>query len=482
MITALLWTILAIVAYIASLAACVHALWHKKDSRSALSWVIFILILPYVGVIVYLIVGVSRVDSFSAHVLAKKAQAQAKRDIPLAKKLLSIREELEYTRNEYDEIPCIARVGQNVTQLRPIGGNEISLLQNGEEAYPQMIQAIEEAKIHIYFSTYIFKDGEISSKFCQALSDAVIRGVDVRLIIDGLGDLLYSRKKPWRKLQKQGVLVKKFLPITLFPPAFSLNLRTHRKVLVCDTIAFTGGMNISDNHMLTNPSSHKIQDTHYRCEGPITLLLQEAFLMDWAFLTNQTKDTVPLEPCIKSDKYCRLIFDGLNEGRNTLPELLCGVISAAQQSITIITPYFIPPSELVYALRAAVLRGVTVNVILPEANNVWYLQRASRHMHPAILKMGINIFYQPPPFAHTKLLLIDNNYTLVGSANFDPRSFYLNFELNMEIFSEDFSYTMNQYMKNILKNSTQMDTIFYENLRFRSRLLDSILWLFSPYL
>lgn len=483
MITALLWTMLAITAYAASLAACVHALWHKKDSRVALGWVLFILAVPYLGVIMYLIIGVSRVDSFSAHLLAKKAKAQTERDIPLAKKLISIREELDFTNDKDEGIPSIALVGQNLTELSLIGGNEIILLQNGEETYPQMLQAIDEAKSHVYLSTYIFKNGEISSKFCDALINAAKRDVDVRFIIDGMGDLVYSRKKPWKKLMKQGVLVERFLPIRIFPPSFSINLRTHRKVLVCDTVGFTGGMNISDDHMLTNSLKQKVQDTHYRCEGPISLLLQEAFLMDWAFLTNQASDTtIPPEIPLKSDKFCRLIFDGLGEGRNTISELLCGVISTAEKSVTIISPYFLPPTELVHALHSAVLRGVDVKIILPEANNHESLHRASRHSHPVLLKMGISIYYQKPPFAHTKLVLIDTYYTQIGSANIDPRSLYLNFELNMEIFSEDFSYTMTQYVNDVLEKSRQAELHFYEGLRFRTRLLDSILWLFSPYL
>lgn len=480
--TGLLIALLALAGYTLAFGAACHALLHKRDSQAALAWVAFIVLVPYVGTVAYILVGVSRVDSHAAHLLSSAAEAQEQADTLLDRRLPPPGP-VSLPGHAAPPAQTLARVGRALTGRDPLGGNHVTLLRNGEEAYPSMLTAIDNADSHVYLSTYMFKGGLTGKAFADALERAAGRGVDVRLLVDGLGGSLYSWDKPWRRLGESGVQVHRFLPPRLFPPDFSINLRTHRKVLVCDgLVGFTGGMNIGDHHLVGLPGKHQVQDIHFRCAGPVAVLLQEAFLMDWAFVTR--RQTVPplVVPVPQGESSCRLVFDGLGRGRDDIHELLCGVIGGARERVAIMTPYFLPPRELVSALVSAALRGVDVRLILPSANNLPYVHRASLHIQPGLIHKGVRIYFQPPPFAHSKLLLVDDYYALVGSANLDPRSLFLNFELNMEVFDPDFCATMYGYFTNVLSRSKEATAEDYARRHLPGKLLNAAFWLFSPYL
>lgn len=470
--------VLAAVLWFAWAAGCIlHALLHKKDPQAALAWVASIFFLPFLGSLAYSLFGVSRASSLAARLIDKAAEVQVKADGALDKRLV---------KDADARLPHAwkaAAVGRSVTGQGMFGGNRLQLLRNGEEAYPSMLEAIREARSMVCLSTYIFKGDATGRAFADALAEAAERGVDVRLIIDGLGGILYSLSRPWKKLEKRGVKVRRFLPPRLFPPMFSVNLRTHRKVLACDgRVAFTGGMNIGDHHLACHPGKGRVQDVHFRCTGPIAARLQEAFLMDWAFVAHEPTVTSDIEPEICGESHCRMVFDALGYGREDIHELLCGVISAARERIIVFTPYFIPPRELSGALIAAAQRGVQVDLVLPAVNNLFYVHHASRRYQRILSGKGVRIWYQPAPFAHTKLLLVDDYYTLIGSANLDPRSLFLNFELNVEVADPAWSAQVLAYAEEILSRSELQSEESYSRQRLPSRIFDAACWLLSPYI
>ena len=459
-------------------AGCIcHALLRKKDSQSALAWVASIFFLPFLGSLAYSLFGISRADSLAGHLLDKAAQRQefSDREVDCTLRL-----------EEDDGLPSswtAERVGHSLTGRPMLRGNRLELLKNGEEAYPAMLEAIAQARHRVCLSTYIFKGDETGRTFAEALGQAAERGVDVRLIVDGLGGILYSWRKPWKALVKRGVKVERFLPPSIVPLRLAVNLRTHRKVLSCDgEVAFTGGMNIGDHHLLQKEEKHRVQDIHFRCSGPIATRLEEAFLMDWAFLTQEATPMAGTACAEKGDSHCRIVFDGLGRGREFIHELVCGVISAAQERVVIFSPYFIPPRELMGTLLAAVQRGVQVDIVLPEENNLFYVHHASRRIQSARARRGVRIWYQPPPFAHTKLLLIDDWYAQFGSANLDPRSLFLNFELNVEAADPAFNAILTDYANDIMARSRRMMSGDYDARSLWARLFDSLCWLMSPYI
>lgn len=480
--TTLHWVLIPL-SYGPSVVAAVHALLTKRDPRSALGWIAVSLTFPVAGPLLYYLFGINRVHSRAAQLLSDTEERRRR----YGNRLHGGPDTDEPPGAVVDEyIPprfrALARVGRVVTGRPLAGGNYIRPLFNGEDAYPAMLEAIDKAEKSIYLTTYIFGGRTVGQQFVDALADATERGVDVRVIVDGVGGL-YSWPRAWTRLKRRGVPVRRFLPPHLIPLQLSVNLRTHRKVLVCDgAVGFAGGMNISDLHLADNANPRRVQDLHFMFSGPVVAQLQEAFLRDWGFLSGEYELTAPVreDPC--GDSLCRMVLEGPGNKAETLHDLLCGIISSASRSIRIMTPYFLPSRELISALRAAALRGVDVRVILPGRNNLPFVEWATRNMLPSLVESGVRVFYQKPPFSHTKLLLVDGYYGHVGSANIDTRSLRLNFELTVEIFDTSVVRQLGRHFDSIKRTAVEIDADMLAQRSMPVRIRDAFFWLFSPYL
>ena len=377
----------------------------------------------------------------------------------------------------------IARMSNALVRRPLIRGNRIEPLYNGEAAYPAMMDTIETAKKYIYLTTYIFETNASGEQFIDALSRAKDRGVDVRVIIDGIGEW-YSLPRASSLLQERGVRVTRFLPPKLFPPTLRINLRNHRKILVADgRIGFLGGMNIGDRHLADNTANPgRVVDLHFRLTGPIVTQIEQVFLEDWRFCTRETIQPRPAQAPNAGDTICRAIVDGPNEDIDRIYMILLCAFSSAQHDISIMTPYFLPPAELIAALQAAALRGVTVNILLPEKNNHPIVQWASVNLLPELLIRGVRVFYQPPPFVHTKLFIVDNHYAQVGSANLDIRSLRLNFELMVELYGTTVSEILTPHFQEQRNRSREVTLEEVEGRALSVKVRDALSWIFSPYL
>jgi cardiolipin synthase len=264
-----------------------------------------------------------------------------------------------------------------------------------------------------------------------------------------------------------------------------INLRNHRKLLIVDgKIGFTGGMNIREGHM---PSLYKdtgIQDMHFRLQGPVVAHLQEVFAEDWAFTTGEILDGEawfpPLSPA--GDLIARGIADGPDEDFEKLRTLLLGALACAQSSVRIMTPYFLPDQPLITSLNIAALRGVKVEIMLPAHCNLKVVQWASRALLPQLLQRGCRIFFTPPPFDHSKLMVVDEAWALIGSANWDPRSLRLNFEFNVEIYNKAFARSLHEFLGQKLARSHEITREELQQRPLAHQLRDGIAHLFSPYM
>ncbi|MDR0815869.1 MAG: phospholipase D-like domain-containing protein [Desulfovibrio sp.] len=452
--------------------AICHALLTKRDPRSALGWTATALLLPFVGPLLYVLFGISRAASRANRMMRRLAAVQpdyAHPDFPT-----------EPPEHIPEHIAAAELVGRRLTNLHLSGGNTVTPLYNGDEAYPAMIAAIHKAEHHVYLTTYIFNAGMSGSAFVKALSDAADRGADVRVLVDGIGTH-YSRDKPWKKLAARGVHVELFLSPGLFPPNLSINLRNHRKILICDNTAFTGGMNISDNN-LQSCQKNRIQDMHFHCQGPVVHQLRRAFLLNWGFTTGEYDPLLFDIPKSAGESRCRIVMDGPGSDTEVLNELFCGVISSAQHSVRIMTPYFLPSHDIMACLRSAAYRGVVVKIALPAKNNLPYVHWAMFRLMPNLLTAGVRIWLQPPPFAHTKLLTVDDFYCQIGSANMDARSLHLNFELNMEVFDQALHAELAGYIDSTLARSREISLADLSRQPLPVKLRNAACWIFSPYL
>lgn len=447
-----------------------HILLYKRDSRSALAWIMACIFIPFGGPIAYLLFGINRVRSHA-------------RD--LKRRLFSIGYEIGLTRSTLKGryTKGIKAVGYHITGAELSKGNTVRIFHNGEATYAAMLEAIKQAQDRILLTTYILKTDKTGQSFINELSNAVNRGVDVRVIVDGIGEF-YSWPKPSSLLTKNKITVARFIPPSLFPPSIYLNMRNHRKLLVVDNdVAFAGGMNISDDNLSLAGQPRKVSDIHFSFQGSIVNDLSKLFYDDWLLATGeQLNRDVKTSFLNNGETACRVIPDGPDEDLYFLALAIQAVIATASEKIEIMTPYFVPDRELISALQSAALRGIRVRIVLPEKNNLFYMHWANRNILSELLQLNIDIFYQAAPFCHSKLLCIDDNYCMFGSANLDPRSLRLNYEVGIEVFSEEINATIREHFDDVISKSTRLNRIELENRSIPIRLRDSLVSLLSPYL
>jgi cardiolipin synthase A/B len=306
----------------------------------------------------------------------------------------------------------------------------------------------------------------------------------VRVLVDDVG-ARYSRPRIARRLRRRDVRVAHFMPGLLPWRMPYFNLRNHRKIMVVDgRTAFTGGMNIRDEFWRGMDPHHFARDLHFRIEGPVVCEIQEAFAEDWTFTTGERLEGEAWFPTLASvgDVVARGIFDGPDIDYEKLETVILGALAVARRSVRILTPYFLPDPALLSALGVAALRGVDVEVVVPAENNLALVQWASAAQLDQMIEKGVRVYASPPPFDHGKLMVVDEYWTLVGSANWDPRSLQLNFEFNVECYDAALGASMTTLFA---ERRDASKPVTLEALHARPlpvKLRDGVARLFSPYL
>ncbi len=474
----LLIACLIIASSLLSLGTAGHALLLKRDSRSALVWVSLTLTIPLIGPFLYWCLGINRISRRARSWHDSGRRISGTSIYPLDDTLESPVQLPVDAAHLHD----LRILGDHVVTTPLRSGNLIVPLENGDNAYPAMLAAIRGAQTSINLSSYIFDADGIGSVFVELLIEAANRGVAVRVIIDALGEK-YSRVSPAKAFRGSPVRFEYFLP--LLRGAY-INLRNHRKLLIIDgREAFTGGMNIRGKHVLaTSTPGQAHLDLHFSVCGPLVADLQRTFLEDWFFVTGERLDSHLFFPQLDSpgSAVMRCVSDGPDKEFRKLEQLIMGALSCAEHTVRIMTPYFIPDRPMTTALITTALRGVDVLIILPGCNNLPFVQWASQSLLWELVANGIKIYYQPPPFVHTKLLLIDDVWTLIGSANLDARSLKLNFELNLTVFDTVFASRMRLLFDRAVIPTQQVTLHKLENRSLPVKLRDSFCHLFAPYL
>lgn len=466
----LLIALLALAVVVFATLTAGHALLYKRDTRAVIAWVGLIILVPLAGAILYWMLAVNRVR--------RRAAALRPQGASLA------RERPSSVVAPPPGFEPLVRLGNRVGPFPLTQGNLIEPLENGDEAFPPMLAAIAEAEKSVALATYIFDHDEIGAVFADALVAAHRRGVEVRVIIDAVGQH-YSRPSTIRRLRASGVSAAAFMPVLMRGNMAALNLRNHRKLLVVDgRDAFTGGMNIRAGNLLAKPARHPIRDLQFRVRGPVVRQLAAVFASDWAFATRETLEGETWFPRLQEGgrTIARAIPDGPDEYFEVLKLLMLGALGEARRSICIVTPYFLPDATLISALNTAALRGVVVDIVLPEKNNLRLVQWASHALYWQVMDRGCRIWHSPPPFDHSKLMLVDDEWVLVGSTNWDPRSMRLNFELNLECYDAPLGASMRSWFERRRELSTEVTKADIDARSLPRRLRDGVARLLSPYL
>lgn len=458
-----------------AMAASVHALLTRETPASAFGWIGVSVLFPPVGPLLYYMFGVNRV-----RIRARRLDRQSRHGLGAHRP--GANAELRDYSDFLDRRRLgLAAAGDRLSAWPVVADNGVDMLQNGEQAYPPMLEAIAKARRFVYLTTYIFETNKVGKRFIDALGRAAERGVDVRVLIDGVGEYYaWPGLRAIGLLKKRNVKAARFLPPRLLPPSLRINLRNHRKILVTDAgVAFTGGMNIGDRHFVVG--GRGVEDMHFRFAGPVVRQIEAVFLSDWAFATGRQTGVSRGEIAPAGSAACRSIENGPTRDTERLATLVQTAIASARRRVLIMTPYFLPGPALIGALQSAALRGLDVRIVLPSKNNLPFVEWASRHALGELMLRGVTILYRRPPFAHTKLLVLDDDYALVGSPNLDPRSLRLNFEFAVEIFDPDGVGKLAAHIEQAAERSRPYTLGDLRRRRWPARLRDSIFWLFSSY-
>ncbi|PPQ26693.1 cardiolipin synthase [Rhodopila globiformis] len=422
------------IGFVLAVGATVHILLNKRQVTSAVGWIGLVWFAPISGAICYLLLGVNRVRR-RAHLLRARDNGA---DDPAAQHLPGA-----------DTLSALGRGIGRITARPLLAGTATHAFQNGDNAYPPMLAAIASARRSIGLTTYMFRDDVWGGRFIDALIAAAHRGVAVRVLIDGFGgDWLLS--PAYRRLRRNRVPAARFMHSPLPWRMPFLNLRSHKKILVVDgTVGFTGGMNIGDENVLATRPRKPVQDLHLRVEGPIVAQLTEAFAQDWAFVTGEALDGDAWFPDIppRPGPLARIIDSGPDENLEKVEFAVLQAVACARRSIAVMTPYFLPDERLITALDLAAMRGVAVDLVVPEKSNHTLVDWATRANIGPLLADGVRIWRSPPPFHHSKMMVVDDEWCLVGSCNWDIRSFRLNFELCLEVYDRGLAATLTALMR-----------------------------------
>lgn len=459
---------LPVVHFVLAAGVTLHVLAHNRNPGSAVSWIGLAWLSPVVGSLLYALLGINRVQ--------RRARSQGvvlPHDPPI---------EASPAPAACAHLAGLELAGRRISRRNVQPDNAISMLANGDAAYPQMIAAIEGAAASVALSSYIFRADAIGDEFITALVGAHRRGVEIRVLIDGYGGG-YLRSATYHKLHHERVPVARFMHSVLPWRMPFLNLRTHRKILCVDgRVAFTGGLNIGAENVVARKPRHMVLDSHFRFEGPVVAQLCEAFAAQWYFTTAEALAGEAWFPRLApvGDSLVRAITSGPDQDLEKIELLILEAIACARSSIQIMTPYFLPDDRIITALALAAMRNVGVDIVLPEHSNHPTVDWAMRAHIAPLLTAGCRVWTHMAPFDHSKLMTVDGIWCLVGSANWDMRSFRLNFEINLELYH---SVIVQQVSAKIAANQTTR--MLQADLDRRSRpsqLRDNAAHLMLPYL
>ena len=407
----MLWLGLAWAGYLAWLAGWI--VMQKREPVATLCWILSLALLPVVGLILYHWLGPTRIRRNRV----KRSQARARMG------------ELRLGLHQANKPSPLMRLAEGASGFLPSSCERVKLLVGGAATFNALVDAIESARYHVHVEYYIFEPDITGTRVRDALVAKAREGVKVRLLVDALGSGALSRDflAPLRDAGGEVAFFHRFRLRRLWRPR--LNLRTHRKIVVIDgSIGFTGGINITDaeNEALREDAFH---DLHLRMDGQAVRWLQLAFVEDWVYASGHAPQEADLWPQMPNGPIrAQVLPAGPDSPWETIHRVMLGALHRAQKRIWLVTPYFVPGEAARMALTSAALRGVDVHLLVPRHGDSALVTAAARSYFDELIGAGVRVF-EYPRMLHTKALLVDSDISVLGSSNFDNRSFRLNFEL-----------------------------------------------------
>ncbi len=374
------------------------------------------------------------------------------------------------------------RIGKSPVSL----ATETRVLTNGEETFSTIFEELEKATHHIHLEYYIVRHDEVGQKLKTILIEKAKKGVHVRFLYDAVGSWKLS-KTYIQELRDAGVEMIPFSPVRLPFLSNTINFRNHRKIIVIDgTIGFVGGLNIGDEYLGKDKYFGFWRDTHLWIRGEAVRTLQLIFLQDWYYMTGKTLLTPEyLSPELvhyDGQGGVQLIAGGPDQKWEVIKHLYFAMITSAQRSIWIASPYFVPDEDILTALKIAALSGLDVRILAPKRPDKKIVFYASRSYFPELLEAGVKIYEYSKGFLHSKIMIVDGELASIGTANMDMRSFHLNFEVNAFLYHTDSTKKLVADFLEDLKEASPIDYETFQQRPLSIRVVESVSRLLSPLL
>lgn len=458
-------TVLAIIALVVS---------ENRNPVKSLAWVTILILLPIVGIILYLFFGRSLK---SVRMISRKNRRRLRggeRMLPIKARDLDLSQESELL------VQQINRLSEN----HFFTFDDIDIFTSGREKFEALKADLRAAERFIHLQYYIFENDRIGNEIAAILRDKAQHGVKVRVIYDHVGSFHFDMSI-FKKMRKAGVEAYPFLKVTFPEVANRINWRNHRKVTVIDgKVGYIGGMNIADRYVTGTKDSPPWRDTHFRLTGNAVAALEYCFAVDWNFMRRELlTEHIPLSNHPKPfSTGMQLVASGPTGMWSNVQMVFIKALALAKRRVWIQTPYFLPSDSLLKTLQAAALAGVDVRIMIPRKTDSFLLRFASYSYIKECLLAGIKIYFYEPSMLHAKGIIIDDEIVTVGSTNFDFRSFEHNFECNIMVYDQAFNERMSQVFADDQHQCTRIILSHWKRRSVFQKAFESILRLMAPIL
>lgn len=457
-------------------------IYQRRDPVKTIAWIAIFILIPFTGLVLFFFFGRTyrRKKIFFRKELSDFRQIE---------KHVSWQSKHLYHNLFLEDEELTTKIGAaqllfNNSKALLTTHNDVKILLNGEETFPALFEALKNAKHHIHIEFYIIEEGIIGNELKDILIQKAKEGIEIRVLYDDVGSWGLSNEYI-SALKKAGIEVYAFMPVRFPRLAQRLNFRNHRKIVVVDgKIGFIGGLNIADRYMFGQPEIGIWRDTHLQITGTAVSSLQLIFLTDWHFATDKFVPDEKYFPNYKAKNRCmiQMVTSGPDSDWNSIMQAYFYLISTAKKYIYISTPYFIPNESILTAIKTVSLSGVDVRIILPSRSDSKLTYYGSLSYLPELLEANVSIYSYKKGFTHSKVLIVDDIVSSVGTANMDLRSFDQNFEVNALIYNTKVTAQLKQIFINDLEFCDKIVLEEYLAKPFINHLAQGIARVFSPLL
>lgn len=466
------------------LALSLRVVMRKKEASSTLAWLVVILLIPFAGAILYLILGENR--------LGQKRAEHAANSLPVFKNWVSsLEKRIKRTGNKQNiSFYPVERQALQVIGMPTLPGNALELIDEANNFFRCLIRDIDQAQNFCFLEFYIWEEGGLADEVVAAIIRAASRGVSCRILLDSIGSDRFLKSNLAMQMQNSGAQIVESLPAGIFRALFvRVDLRNHRKIAIIDgKIAYSGSQNLVDPRFFKQDEDvGEWIDTMVRVRGPVVEAITATFLYDWFIENDLTPeemngiDTI-IEVQPAGEALVQIVPSGPGFEREGIHDLLLTTIYAARSELVITTPYFVPDNAILIALKSAAHRGVDVTIIVPEKIDSRLVHLASRARYSELARSGVKIMVFREGLLHSKTITVDNDFSLIGSVNLDMRSFWLNFELTFFVYDKDFTLTLRDLQQKYMERARLLDSDHFARRPFLTRLKENCALIVGPLL